>query len=97
MAFFGWTFGILATIAILAWIGKQVGSAYPVGCGVVVIIFIILFVSTCNDMNEEREENKAWNEARMEKLEREMKETEYMRTPEYQHKEYMKKYWHEEE
>ena len=48
-------------------------------------------------MEKEEMENKNWNEQRMDRLKREMKETEYMRTPEYQHKEYMKKYRHEEE
>lgn len=94
---FWWTFGFLSALFILGWIGKKIGSAYPLGCGIVIIIFILVAAKACSDMEKEEMENKNRNEQRMDRLKREMKETEYMRTSEYQHKEYMKKYRHEEE
>lgn len=87
---FGWG----ALIVFVLFIIKELGDKYPIGCLLASVVFIILFVKTCHDMNKEDEERRVLTEQREEKLRQELKETEYMRTEEHQKMEYQKKYWH---
>lgn len=93
-----WGIIIMALVILtLLIVGKGLANVAPIAFGFVVLLFVALFVKTCNDMEREEQERKNWTENRMKNLEKEMKETEYMRTEEYQKKEYRRKYWHEEE
>ncbi len=75
--------GIILLITIIAVLIKLAGK-YSLGCLIVFIIFGVFFIKACNDMEGEEQERKEYSRQRTEKLLKEMEETRYMRTEDYQ-------------
>ena len=86
-----WVIGVLFCIVLIAFLGKHASAAYPIGCGIIIIVFIVLFIKTCIDMQREEKENIEWSEYRRERLRKEMEDIRYKRNPEYKQQEYLKK------
>ena len=70
------TLAICFLLVVVIMAAKTASSAYPIGCGILIVFIAIILIVTCNDMKREEQENKAFNE----RLEKNLQsETEYMK------------------
>lgn len=47
------TFGILFGLVFLIVLIKEAGKKYPLGCGIILIIFLVFTIKTCREIDEE--------------------------------------------
>ncbi len=80
-------FFIICLVVLIVICLAKVGGKFPLGCLVTTIILSVLFIKGCNDMDQKEQERKEYSKQRTDKLLKELDETRYMRTEEYQKEE----------